>query len=334
MLASRIGNVDAINVLLAAGADPNITDVDGYTCFHDAVDAGCNKETLTAIMNHGANIHAANKKGVTPLMAAVSKGNVDAIKVLLNARADRKDCDTCLHRAIRSRCSKEILQILISHGADVNATNEHGVAALRLTYQTGNEDAINELLRAGADPNLVDEAGETCLHTAIRSKCSRKHLKALITHGADVNATNKNSETAIQLAYQMEHEHAIYELLKAGADPNSVNEAGETCLHTAIRSKCSPNHLEALITHGADVNATNKRRETALQLARRMRSNGTVIIVLLAAGAHCDIEDINEMTDNDASSSCLLDSPLSKAYGLIRYVCFLCRIWCEEKIDR
>ena len=398
MLASRTGNVDAINVLLATGADPNITDVDGYTCFHDAVDAGCNKETLTAIMNHGTNIHAANKKGVTPLMAAVWKGNVDAIKVLLNAGADLKDCDTCLHRAIRSRCSKEILQRVISHGADVNAKNEHGVAALRLTCQTGNEDAIIELLRAGADPNIVDEAGETCLHTAIRGKCSRKHLEALITHGADVNATNENNETALRLAYQMEDEHAINELLKAGADSNIVNEEGETCLHTAIRSKCSRKHLEALITHGADVNATNENSETAIQLAYQMedehaiykllkagadvnivneagetclhtairsnclyylqalithgadvnatnKSNETAlelafqmkrngaIGVLLGAGAHCNIEDINEMTGN-AFSSCLLNSPLCKAYCLIRCVCYHCRAWCRRKRNR
>ena len=334
MLASRTGNVDAIDALLAAGADPDITDVDGYTCFHDAVDAGCNKETLTAIMNHAANIHAANKKGVTPLMAAVCKGNVDAIKVLLSAGADRKDCDTCLHSAIRSRCSKEILQTLISHGADVNATNEHGVAALRLTYQMGNEDTINELLRAGADPNIVDEAGETCLHTAIRSKCSEKHLEALITHGADVNATNENHKTAIQLAYRVSNEHAIYELLKAGADVNIVNEAGETCLHTAIRHKCSLNHLKALITHGADVNATNKSNETALQLARNIDYNGTAISVLLRAGAHCDIEDINEMTDNDASCSWLLNSPLCKPYWLIHYVCYRCRDCSRRKINR
>ena len=299
MLASRTGNVDTINVLLAAGADPNITDAGGYTCLHDAVDVGCNKETLKAIIDHGANINAANKKGVTPLMQAFQVGNINAISVLLDAEADLniidQDGDTCLHRAVRARCSKEILQSVIRCGANVNAANKSSVTALRLACQTGNKDAINELLKAGADPSIVDEAGETCLHTAIRSKCSRKHLEALITHGADVNATNENSETAIRLAYQMGNEHAINELLKAGADPNIVDEAGETCLHTAVRSKCSTDHLNVLITYVANVNATSKNCVTALRVACQMKSKDT-IIALLEAGADIDIEDKNDYT--------------------------------------
>ena len=214
-------NVETINVLLAAGANPNITDMDGYTCLHDAVDVECNKEALKAIIDHGVNKNAANKKGVTPLMQALQVGNINAINVLLNAKADPnidKDGDTCLHRAVRGQCSKEILQSVICYGVNVNATNKNSVTALKLAYQMGNEDAISELLKAGADPNIVDEAGETCLHTAIRSKCSQKHVEALITQGADVSAKNGNSETALRLAVQMKYSDAVIVLLKAGAD--------------------------------------------------------------------------------------------------------------------
>ena len=232
-------------------------------------------------------------------MQALQIGNINASNVLLNAEANLniidKDSDTCLHRAVRGWCNKEILQSVIRCCANVNATNKSSVTALRLAYQMGNKDAISELLKAEADPNIVDEVGETCLHTAIRSKCSSNNLKALITHRADVNVTNKNSVTALRLACQTGNEDAVSELLKAGADPNIVDEAGETCLHTAIRSKCSPNNLEALITHFADVNATNKNSETALRLAVQMK-HSDAIIVLLEAGADSNIEDKKDYT--------------------------------------
>ena len=293
MLASRTGNADVINVLLAAGADPNITDADGYTCLHDAIDVGCTKETLTAFINHGANIHAANKKGVTPLMGAVWKGNIDAIKVLLTAGADRKDCDTCLHSAIRNKCGKEILQRVISHGADVNAKNEHGVTALGVACQMGNKDAINELLKAGADPNIVDEAGETCLHITIRGRGSQKHLEALITQGADVNATNKNSVTALQVACQMKNEDAISVLLKAGADPAIKDKHDYTYLHQVVKSTIFKNALDwAIANTWNDIVFCIMETLKALRVACQM-GDIAVISILLQSGVDFNTEDID-----------------------------------------
>ena len=61
-------------------------------------------------------------------MRACYWGNIDAINELLNAGTDpntsNNDGDTWIHAATDGDCSKETLQTIINHGADVNATNK------------------------------------------------------------------------------------------------------------------------------------------------------------------------------------------------------------------
>ena len=166
MIACGKGNKDVINVLLNAGADPNITDGVGATCIHHAVHGGCGKDVLETIMNHDADVNVTNKNNRTALMVACDKGNTDAINVLLNAGAyptiANVYCNTCLHYACGDCCA-EVLKTIFSHNADVNAGNKRNVTTSMTACKKGNIDAMNALLNAGADPNTADADGDTCL---------------------------------------------------------------------------------------------------------------------------------------------------------------------------
>ena len=52
--------------------------------------------------------------------------------------------------AVKIQCSKEVLQAIIDHGADVNATDKDNWTALMWACDKGNEAAIHVLLKAGA----------------------------------------------------------------------------------------------------------------------------------------------------------------------------------------
>ena len=294
MLACKNKKKDVINVLLNAGADPNIVDVDGDTCLHNAARSYCSTEVLQAIISHGIDVNATNKKNVTALMIACEEGKKDAINVLLNAGADPNiadvDGDTCLHNAARSYCSTEVLQAIISHGGDVNATNKKNENALMLACKNKKEDVINVLLNAGTDLNIADADGDTCLHNAARSYCSTEVLQAIISHGVDVNATNKKNENALILACKNKKEDVINVLLDAGADPNIADADGDTYLHYAARGYWSTEVLQAILSQGVDVNATNKKNVTALMIACE-KGEKDVINVLLNAGADTNIAD-------------------------------------------
>ena len=288
MTACENGNIDAIDVLLNAGANPNIADTEGVTCIHHAVNGGCNKEILQAIISLVADINASNMDGETALLIACKKGNIDAIDILLNAGADPNIADsvgvTCIQHVVFEVCSKETLQAIISHGADVNATNKNNLTALMIACMKGNIDVINVLLNAGADHSIVDTDGKTWIHYAVRGGSSKETLQVIINHGADVNATNKNNLTALMIACMKGYIDAIDVLLSAGADPSIADTKGETWIHYAVQGDCSKEILQATIDHGADVNSTNMNGETALLVACK-NGNIDAIDVLLNAGA-------------------------------------------------
>ena len=181
IIACRNGNKSAINVLCNAGADPNIADVDNYTCLYKSVSAGCNKQALQTMIDFGADVNASNKDNATALMIACAKGNTDAINVLLDAGADPNITDangyTCLSHAGYGECSKDELQAIIDHGADVNTTNKQKKTALMWACEKGNADAINVLLNAEADPTITDANGNTCLHTAVSEVAAKRSFR-------------------------------------------------------------------------------------------------------------------------------------------------------------
>ena len=102
----------------------------------------------------------------------------------------------------------------------------------------------------------------------------------MIDHGADVNATNKHNNTALNCACYMGYTDSVKVLLKAGVNPSIVNADGDTCLHTAVRQGCSIDVLYAIIDHDVHVSATNNFENTALSYACS-RCNSDAIKVLL-----------------------------------------------------
>ena len=285
----------AINVLLNTNADLNITDTYGETCLHTAVRQGCSIEVVQAIIDHGADVNATNKNNKTALMKGCYNKHEGAINVLLNASADLNITDgtygdTCLHKAVRQGCSTEVVQAIIDHGADVNATNKNNKTALMKACYNKHEGAINVLLNASADLNIADMYGETCLHKAVRQGCSTEVVQAIIDHGADVNATNKENETPLTMACIGKHEGATNVLLNASADPNITDTYGDTCLQEAVRHRCNTEVVQAIIDHGADVNTTNKKNTTALMIACS-NSHEDAVHVLLNATADPNITE-------------------------------------------
>ena len=294
MIASQKGNADGISILMNAGADPNITDNKGATCIHHAVGGGCSKDVLERIVNHDADVNVANKKNITALMLACMKGSKDAINVLLNTGADpniaNTDGDTCLHYAVRNDCSTEVLEAIISHSVDVNATNKKNETTLMIACEKGNKDSINVLLNAGADPHIANDYGDIWIHAAVKGYCSKEVLQIIINHDTDVNATNKKNVTALMIACEKGNKDAINLLLDAGADPNISNADDDTCLQYAVYGDCCKEVLQAIICYGADVNATNKKNVTALMIAC-YKGNTDTINLLLNSGADHNITD-------------------------------------------
>lgn len=81
------------------------------------------EEAVGILLEYGVNVDSGeNMAGGTPLMSAVDQGKIEVIKLLIAA------------------------------GADVNAINDWELSVTRIAEQTGNAEAVDILLEAGAHP--------------------------------------------------------------------------------------------------------------------------------------------------------------------------------------
>ena len=253
------GQMEFVKILLDAGSDSNIADKNGESCLHAAVYGSCNAETIQNIIDHGALVNAANKDGATALLLACGSAQSKIVNVLLKAKADPnipdRHGDASLHQATAANCSKETLQELMEYGANVNAVNKKGRTALLLNCSYGQMDSVEALLRAGADPNIIDEVGYSCIFAAVDGHCGKHTLRALIDHGAHVDAKRKDGTNALLCACRTGQSESVKFLLEAGAEANVVKPDGNTCLHIAVRGNCRKEALQKCIENGASINA-------------------------------------------------------------------------------
>lgn len=96
-------------------------------------------------------------------------------------------------------CRLGIVSLLVSHGADVNATDiDFSRTALMRAAQEGRNDVIRLLLSRGAKLNIKNRNGRTALMYAVRHDF-RGTADLLLKNGADINAQDSSGKTALIL---------------------------------------------------------------------------------------------------------------------------------------
>jgi cytohesin len=101
-------------------------------------------------------------RNLTPLLAAIQKGNHTAVYALINVGADITVVDengwTALHWAAHSQNPKIVI-ILIDCGADPNVADFEGATPLHIAGDGQSVEIVALLIQAGANPNARNEFG-------------------------------------------------------------------------------------------------------------------------------------------------------------------------------
>lgn len=120
----------------------------------------------------------------TPLELSCLYGHVGCIKLLLEAKVDM---GCALHITTRNVSKQKItiLNLLITHGADVNALDIHGYTALYYACDYNRKDVAHTLLKAGAKLDVVVTNNFTPLGVTIRAGY-RPMTEYLIDAGAQI----------------------------------------------------------------------------------------------------------------------------------------------------
>ena len=295
-----------VAVLLAAGAEVNAPA--GTTPLHRAAFVE-GLETVTMLLEAGADIHARDGNGDTPLLRAADYGgfrNPATLEALVEAGADVNDRnergETVLERVLRSPADRVagVVRTLLDLGADATEPGLLDEAA----RQDDNPELIAALMAAGAD---VAPPGRSPLHGAAYGG-GPGVIAALVANGGVVNARDGRGRTPLHVAVERKKPANVAALIEAGADVHALIQDGDTPLHLAAmwprrlssRRDDPPDPADtlmvvALVAAGADINARNDRGETPLHVATRNRHQPVVDRLLVLGADPVAVDDLDRV---------------------------------------
>jgi ankyrin repeat protein/beta-lactamase regulating signal transducer with metallopeptidase domain len=209
--AAAAGDLEQVNKLLAQGADVHAKDEDGRTPLHRAA-WYARKDVAEVILTRGANVNEADGSGQTPLHLAVQFG------------------------------AKFVPEFLLARGAQINARDKAGNMPLHIAagVSSVSGDLLELLIAKGADVKARNEAGQTPLHRVSMIGRGNKRLglaaELLLAHGAEVDAEDQSGCTPLHFAVEDANKELVDFLVAKGADVKTTAAGGTTLLHRAVES--------------------------------------------------------------------------------------------------
>uniref|UniRef100_A0A8P4KKH2 VPS9 domain-containing protein n=1 Tax=Dicentrarchus labrax TaxID=13489 RepID=A0A8P4KKH2_DICLA len=217
---------------------------------------------------------------------------------------------TPLH--VASICGQsQLIDLLVSKGAPVNATDYHALTPLHLACQRGYQGVTLLLLHYKANTDAQDNNGNTPLHLA----CMYGHedcVKALVYYDVQtcrLDLQNDKGDTAMHMAARWGYEGIIQVLLENGASTDILNKSKDSPLQCALNSKVSNTH-----THTHTHTHTKFVSEYVEKLLRAVADGDVEMVRYLLEWMDEDEEDEGELrseTPTDAGAlgvnSCNVD---------------------------
>jgi ankyrin repeat protein len=171
--------------------------------------------------------------GYTPLLLAIRKDNTAIARALINKKVNLEIgmLGTPLHESVK-KGNKEIVELLIQAGANLNSQDLGGKTALYLAVEQNHVKITSLLIQAGANVN-TQVYGASPLYVAV-SKNNIEIVGLLVKAGAELDLQEDiYKDTALHMAVLKGHIEIVEELLKTKANPNIRDESGETPLADA-----------------------------------------------------------------------------------------------------
>lgn len=222
----------------------------------------------------------------TPLHLACRAAHKEIVELLILNGADVNAKNAYgrspLHLAWRERGSARISQILIDNGADIDLKNNFGETPLSVAVAVGNKDMLNVLIKNKVKVPTTGDKGKELLHRAA-SNGLEEFVELMIERGADILTKNNNGGTLLHSAAFGGLVKLMEKLIKDGANVNELNRYGLSPLHRAA-SEGHKREIELLITNGANIDIESNEGKTPLHLAVD-QGNEEIVRFFISKGA-------------------------------------------------
>lgn len=268
----------------------------GDTALHQA--AGCgNVGIVKMLLNNGADITATDRDGNTPLYYGVFFGY--GIDTSPSMRFDTYTWGW-MRQKVRmidiSLLTLNSTQLLLGHGADVNAVNNRGKSALHLSIRKGQLLLTQLLLERGADVTLKDEHRDAPLTLASGSG-DEEVSRMLLKHDLQRQVQCGILDDSLRIAALNGHVSLLEILLPNSSEQPPPDLAGRSLLHISAYGgslKC----LQYLENHGFDLGMLDKQKRTCLHIAAASLNRGSraVLEYLLEQGLDSSQSDVDGWT--------------------------------------
>ncbi|XP_049765779.1 serine/threonine-protein phosphatase 6 regulatory ankyrin repeat subunit A-like [Schistocerca cancellata] len=268
---------------------------EGQTALAMLVQQGSNWRSLhrevKILLAEGASPFIKDNKGKTPLHIASSVDDVKVMETLIAAGVDITSKDvigrTPLHWAAEAH-SVGGLELLLQKPASIDEQDSDGQTPLMLAV--GSSDAVNFLLRKGANFSVRDYSGKTALQQAI-DHGSHGAVKFLWTAGSSfMDIPQEFRIRAAHLAATAGDEEMLDHLMSLGMSLSDCwwdPEHNTTLLHCA--AQFSVEIVKKLMDSGHTEYARDNKGRTALHVA--VTSENYIVTKYLVEEAHVPVND-------------------------------------------
>jgi ankyrin repeat protein len=162
------------------------------------------------------------------------------------------------------------VETMIKHGADVNAPEANGTTPLHWAVYQRDAALVKRLIAAGAKVSVANQFGSTPMQEAAVTG-DAEIIKMLLAAGADVESANADGQTALMVVARTGKVAAAKALLIAGAKVNATESfGGQTALMWAA-AESQPAMIRLLLEYGAKANARGTVREWQARITAEPR---------------------------------------------------------------
>ena len=284
-----------IVTLVAAGADPNITDYNNMSAL-DWAKLNIDKGDPFRFLNSKGLKVLENPSLVNEIFAQDENSN-KSTQVCEHLCND----DAWMEEATYNN-TYEFVQWALESGEDVLAQSVNEYKAYPLHYAAfyGDPRTIEFLVKNGADIYMKDAFGASPLFWALSKP---DNVEILIKLGSDVNERNTDGNTpllSLTSNWNYEETTVIKQLLLAGANVNEKTDYGSTPFGLALAFKNNKQILKILLDNGADVKLDGQGGEfvtdSNLHTAASLLWDTDILQLLIDEGLDVNILGVNGQT--------------------------------------
>lgn len=214
-----------------------------------------------------------------------------------------------LHSSAKAGAKAEFSELLKGNASEavINSVDDDGYSLLASAVIGKNAEIVDTLLRAGANPNIQAEDGQTPLHLAATYGESAI-ATMLLNSGAKVDARDTDQVTPLHMAATSE----IATLLKEkGANLEARDINGRTPLMTVIGHGDREQAAEAIIKMGANTKAVDNEKVSVMEFAQEANASGALVARIKTANMQASLAQTAPTAARTASTA-----PRSKAQSV------------------